>query len=384
MAYVRENINGFTPQDLMKLNDTLMGLFDKVHGDINFSDTDSATQTRILTQWVPVQGDGNMDKDTPYTLRFYIPPNVSRLRSSDFNFILENYRMDSSVTSSDGYNQSVINTVTGSSPSKVQATNTKAQDTQSTSQAPMARQTSSASAGGASSSSGGGTSISGGGATSGSAGAVTAYVDAWGTTVGTNIPAPTAYLSGVVTFGAGGFFSTANGGRGAQVTTHGISGASGTVMLADLRMMQHRHDIGSHQHWVGAHSHTIQPHSHSITMNAHQHNFEIPAHNHTVTIPSHSHTVDIPTHTHAVTGNVEIKSHTHTLNEGIKVSTTNPMGVKVTVNSDVVTYMDATNRVRNNIEIVPALKIGEWNTIKIETVNLGRIVVYGVIEMLIK
>lgn len=39
-SYVREDICGTTPQDLNKINMNNMAIWQKVFGDINFSDTD--------------------------------------------------------------------------------------------------------------------------------------------------------------------------------------------------------------------------------------------------------------------------------------------------------------------------------------------------------
>ena len=49
MPYVREQIHGTSGQDIMKINENFMSIFEKVFGDINFSDTDEALQKSILT-----------------------------------------------------------------------------------------------------------------------------------------------------------------------------------------------------------------------------------------------------------------------------------------------------------------------------------------------
>ena len=50
MAYIRQEIRGTSGQDIAKMNENFMGIYEKVFGDINFSDTDTALQNSILTQ----------------------------------------------------------------------------------------------------------------------------------------------------------------------------------------------------------------------------------------------------------------------------------------------------------------------------------------------
>ena len=40
MAYIRQEIRGTSGQDIAKMNENFMGIYEKVFGDINFSDTD--------------------------------------------------------------------------------------------------------------------------------------------------------------------------------------------------------------------------------------------------------------------------------------------------------------------------------------------------------
>ena len=101
MPYVREQIHGTSGQDIMKINENFMSIFEKVFGDINFSDTDEALQKSILTQYIPFQGDGNLNKNYPLTIRFYVPPNVKKVNKASLNVFLENYRMDSDITEED-------------------------------------------------------------------------------------------------------------------------------------------------------------------------------------------------------------------------------------------------------------------------------------------
>ena len=56
MTYIRQDINSTSPQDLLKINENFMNIFEKVFGDINFSDTAQELQTKIMTQYLSVQG----------------------------------------------------------------------------------------------------------------------------------------------------------------------------------------------------------------------------------------------------------------------------------------------------------------------------------------
>ena len=102
MPYVREEIRGTTGQDIMKMNENFMNIFQKVFGDINYSDVDNLMKTAINTQWISFQGEGNLDVNYNYTVRFFVPPNVKKVNSASFNAILEQYRMDSSVAEDSG------------------------------------------------------------------------------------------------------------------------------------------------------------------------------------------------------------------------------------------------------------------------------------------
>lgn len=385
MAYVRENINGFTPQDLNKLNDTLMGLFEKVHGDINFSDTDSVTQSKILTQWMPVQGDGNMDKNVPYYIRFFIPPNVKEVKSSDFNFMLENYRMDSSITTNADTSYPVISTTTGEEPKVYRSTVATLKDNRTTFATNLERKTSHDASAGATSQGVVVAMYDGGGKTSDGGGAVTARVKYWGFPYMTAPTAPGGSSNTtVVQSGTNSkyFYTPGRDDLHSMLINRTVYGASRP--MADMFDFQHYHEIGSHDHWVPNHTHTLRSHSHTVTMEAHRHTFEIPGHDHKFDLPPHDHNFEVPAHTHSVSGTVEIKGHSHNLNEGIKVSSTNPVNVWVNVNGHDVVYLDSNNRTKNNIEIHKIVNIGQWNTIKVTTANLGRIVVYGVLELLTK
>lgn len=99
---MREQINGNTPQDIMKVNENFEAIWYKLHGDVDFADTNRGLKNRIQTQYIPVQGEGNFDKNYPLYVRFYVPPNTKEIKSSSFNAICENYRMDSGVAEGGG------------------------------------------------------------------------------------------------------------------------------------------------------------------------------------------------------------------------------------------------------------------------------------------
>ena len=434
MAYMRRDVRGTTGQDIEKINSNFMDIFDKVFGNINFSDADIKTRNKINTQWIPIQGEGNLDSSNPLYIRFFVPPNTTEVKSTNFNVMTEHYRMDSSITSSAESKQEVINVVSSASPSSsetsttepkssytsstepssTQSSSTEPSSTQSSSTEPQRALSSSSQTVGVSSVSSvtvGVSSVGGGGVTSNGGGGAVKYVRKWGEP-GVEVPAPTGliypYNGNIVNSNMSGFLTT-----DASVDSRlvygvlipdGTRSTSSTVFkYLDLYNIQHSHDIPSHTHSIPSHSHsvtlkghshsvTMQPHDHSITVPSHYHNVTIPSHyhnvtipshNHSVTIPSHNHKITIPSHTHTVTGSVTIPSHSHTLNEGIKVSSTSPSNVKFHINDSVFATLQGSNS-NNNIDITDKIKIGEWNTIKITSSTVARATLYGTLEIIIK
>ena len=215
MPYVREQIHGTSGQDIMKINENFMSIFEKVFGDINFSDTDEALQKSILTQYIPFQGEGNLDSKYPLTIRFYVPPNVKKIKNATVNVFLENYRMDSDITEGGGG-------VAGGSVSLSVA-------------------------------SGGGYS------NSLSQGSSTSYVKKWGSG-GLEYTAPTRFIS-------------------TESTAGRITSSDGRVRFiydtnyVDLHSIQHSHEIPSHSHSI-----SIEPHTHSgsasVTIPNHHHSLK--------------------------------------------------------------------------------------------------------------
>jgi hypothetical protein len=233
MAYIRQEIRGTSGQDIAKMNENFMGIYEKVFGDINFSDTDTALQNSILTQYIPFQGEGNLDSKYPLTIRFYVPPNVKKIKNATVNVFLENYRMDSDITEGGGG-------VAGGEVSLSVA--------------------------------------SGGGYTNTlSQGAETSYVRKWGSP-GYEVQAPTDYIypnnMNMVNANLGGFI-TSNDNRttyGSVVPSGKMNNSSVYTNYVDLHSIQHSHEIPSHSHSI-----SIEPHTHSGSAS--------------VTIPNHHHSL---------------------------------------------------------------------------------------------
>lgn len=389
MAYMRRDVRGTTGQDIEKINSNFMDIFDKVFGNINFSDADIKTRNKINTQWIPIQGEGNLDSSNPLYIRFFVPPNTTEVKSTNFNVMTEHYRMDSSITSSAESKQEVVSIVSGASPSTTESSSSEPQNSYTSSSEPQQALSSSSKTVGVSSVSNttvGVASVGGGGVTSYGGGGATFYVDKWGVFNGTRYHAPTeAWKPGKEqTPIGGGYFYNAGTDDMAIGTNKGyVSGKE--VLFVDMYSLQHNHYVDDHTHGIPSHSHsvTLKGHSHSVTMQPHDHSITVPSHNHSVTIPSHNHTVTIPSHTHTVNGSVTIPSHSHTLNEGIKISSTSPSNVKFHINDSVFATLQGSNS-NNNIDITDKIKIGEWNTIKITSSTVARATLYGTLEIIIK
>lgn len=393
MAYMRRDVRGTTGQDIEKINSNFMDIFDKVFGNINFSDADTKLKNKILTQWIPIQGEGNLDSSNPLYIRFFVPPNTRTVASTNFNVITEHYRMDSSITSTEESKQEVVSVVSSVAPSETKSSTVSPETTKTSSVEPSQTISATASASGVSGISSANvavSSIGGGGVTSYGGGGAVEYVRKWGSP-GYEVDAPTDYIypnnTSMINSNLGGFI-TSNDNRltyGAVVPVGKMSNSVAPTYYVDLYSIQHSHNIPSHTHSIPEHSHsiTLQPHTHSVTMEGHAHDVTIPSHSHDVTIPPHSHDLTIPSHTHEVTGSVTIPAHSHTLNEGIKISATSPSDVKFHINDSVFATLQGNNSA-NNIDITDKIKIGEWNTIKITSSTVARATLYGTLEIRIK
>ena len=75
--------------------------------------------------------------------------------------------------------------------------------------------------------------------------------------------------------------------------------------------------------------------------------------------------------------------HVHKLNEGIKQSTKQPSSIEVQFNKTKVgRVLSGTNDTMNDVDVSKQCKIG-WNTIRVIGAGVGRITLYGVVEVLI-
>ena len=228
MAYIRQEIRGTSGQDIAKMNENFMGIYEKVFGDINFSDTDTALQNSILTQYIPFQGEGNLDSKYPLTIRFYVPPNVKKIKNATVNVFLENYRMDSDITEGGGG-------VAGGSVNLSVA-------------------------------SGGGYS------NSLSQGSSTSYVKKWGSPPHEYVAPTQAFnKNGTIEINAGGLVNNPGTNSLGLGTLNAKIGSTSTY-VADLLRLQHSHEIPPHSHSI-----SIEPHTHSGSAS--------------VTIPSHHHSL---------------------------------------------------------------------------------------------
>lgn len=318
---IRQPINGITPQDIRKINDNMESIWEKVHGDLNFADNDKDLQTKIMTQYVPVQGEGNCDNSYSFDVRFYVPPNVKRVKSTSFNINIENYRMDSDIAMSNEVTVPVEISSTISTTSITATVEDKSQ---------------------------------------------TSLVTEWGNydssgfaeVVTTTPPKKLAYsMIGMPTDAI--VFESTGGNAPYQfiqptpVTSDNLMKFSpcykmkdqwgmDTGWYVDLSSIQHKHDT------------------------------------------THSHIFNQSPHGHVISGSVTLPSHQHPLREGIKVSTTPPQGIGVTLNGISIADMSYTNSSITDLNVKDYVKIGDWNKVTFTTTNLARIVLYGIIEIELK
>lgn len=321
-GYVREDIHGTSPQDIMKINDNMMQLWSKVFGDISFDDAGNDLQNKIATQWVQVQGEGNLDSNNPLRVRFFIPPNIKKVKSTDFNFILERYKMDSGITMGGGR-------IVDADIALSTATSTINCSVEDTSQ--------------------------------------TSYVDRWGT-YGANgssmssvsMKAPTTAV--YERFGSAidnVMESVKGGGIKNNAPYGGLFGIKPEMIaLAPVYCFQSYEDMKDRL-WI------------DLALIQHKHDTR---HKHTFTQSPHSHTGSVK---------LNIPDHIHGLREAIQVSSQAPQGVKIKLNGTVINNnMSEANPTLNNIDRTDLIKVGSWNIIEIETTNVARMTVYGTVEVI--
>lgn len=326
----REQINGNSPQDLNKLNNNFMSVWKTLFGGLDFSDTNNNLKKKIQTQQIPVQGEGNFDKNFPLSIRFFVPSNTKSITSTSFNMICERYRMDSGVTSGGG------GIVGGDISLSMSSANVGVASISS----PTVGVSSISSASGS--------------------GSTTSLVSRW-------YPYSENGLKGSY-FRPGNrmltkdvFLSLSRDGNMYYGDVPGghVLGALSPIysedkILMDLSALNHEHDV----------SISIAPHSHNISMSP------------------HSHDITLQPHSHTGSANINIPDHNHSLNEGIQVSKQDAQGVNIKMNGTVIATMDSISaNTKNNIDCKDLIKIGQWNTIECTTSNLARLTIYGIIEL---
>lgn len=102
MALERKKVTGTTPRDIANINANMETMWYKMFGNLNLGDINQEFLDKVLTQYVTVQGEGNLDSTHPLYIRFYIPPNTKKLKAAPMNIMLSRYRMDSSITEGGG------------------------------------------------------------------------------------------------------------------------------------------------------------------------------------------------------------------------------------------------------------------------------------------
>ena len=108
-------------------------------------------------------------------------------------------------------------------------------------------------------------------------------------------------------------------------------------------------------------------------------------HTHKVIAPSHSHGIQATalSHSHEGYAKLSLPKHSHKLNEGVKVSTKQPSGIELQVNDRKVgRVLSGTNDTVVDVDILKECKVG-WNHIKVLGMGVGRITIYGVIEIVV-
>lgn len=320
MAYKREDINGTSPLDIKKINDNLRNVWSKVFGDINFSDADNDLKSKILTQWIPVQGEGNFDKNFPLTIRFFVPLNTKKIVSTNFNMVCERYRMDSGVAEGGGASSNVdIAMSMGSALAN-------------------------------------GSVVNGGDRTS--------YVNSWGNW-NPDDPNSDSYDKVSIPASYRLFKEVAQNDRTipSLITDNVPYGAStGYYGLYKFAPVYFGASNGKSTAWVDLS--TLQ---HKHTIPAHGHNFSQTPHTH-----SASGKVSFADHEHGLKEGIKISTQDA---QGVDITINGERFASMnSISAPVI----------NNLDITDKIKIGEWNIIECTTINLARIVLYGTIELISK
>ena len=334
----REQITDTSPQSLNKLNNNFMTIWKTLFGGLDFSDTNNELKKKIQTQQIPVQGEGNFDKNFPLYIRFFVPNNTKSITSTSFNMICERYRMDSSVAMDGGGKVGVdIN---------------------------MSLATANTAVASVSSPTVGVTSVS----SASTSASITTPVSSWyryhpGGNKGDNKNPPLRPIQGTLSGDLYTSLTATDYATGTSVDGYDLLGVivrsgpsnHGSVNYIDLNYLNHEHEVTI----------TTQPHSHSISLSP------------------HSHEIELAPHTHEATASVDLPDHGHNLNEGIKVSTQEALNVEVKLNGTKIADLDSmSGSIKNNIDAKDLIKIGEWNILECTTTSLARITIYGIIELI--
>lgn len=108
-------------------------------------------------------------------------------------------------------------------------------------------------------------------------------------------------------------------------------------------------------------------------------------HTHKVVAPSHTHVLSATSmaHSHSGTARCVLPKHYHNLNEGVKLSTANPSSIEVQINNTKVgKVLSGNGSTMTDIDVKKNIKNG-WNIVKVIGAGVGRITIYGVVEVVI-
>lgn len=317
-TYVREDIHGTTPQDINKINNNMMSIWNKVFGDVNFADADNDLKKRICTQYIQVQEGGNFDVNNSLWIRFYVPPDVKKVESTGFNFILERYKMDSGITMGGGGVQDVNLTI-GMANSSITASVSAF-----------------ANSSGVQRWAGWYNDFSRG---------VNPPNDAFmNWTVGSTDPISDwtiNYDTGYAYYNGIDAPPYPTGWLGAPCSYVNSADDSQSHWIVDLAMLNHYHDIS---------------HSHNFVQSPHTH--------------SASASITLPPHSHDLKEAIQISSRTP---DNVSIIL-NGVLINNTISEQAPTL--------NNVDRADLIHIGEWNTIEVTTSSVARISCYGTIKVI--
>lgn len=317
MALERKKVTGTTTRDIANINANMEALWFKLFGNLNLGDINSEFLDKVLTQYVTLQGEGNLDRNNPLYIRFYVPPNTKKIISSPINIMLSRYRMDSGVADHGGSVADVDVAVSVESQ-RVTAQVVGANATATASNNDTITRTS--------------------------------IIDSWSDNQ-TIMPIPNFPMpsDGQLIYG-GSVLHWVDGSKRASAIRPIQHSSEGT--LIDLYNFRHEHKVTIPSH---AHEINIEPHSHNITIEPHSHDIAAK--------------VNIPSHTHDLVEGIK-QSIVSPTGVNIYVNDT-----------AVVTGMLGDGTTINDLNIADNVIIGAWNTIRVTSQSVARITIYGIIEL---